>query len=93
MYFHSVAYDDDDDKFTTQQFQYTMAISDSTTVTIINNATYQKSGMIAGRDELETLRRRRLWGVFFSIEVQVPIDGVKRNCSLLEPKHLISPTL
>ncbi len=35
------------------------------------------------RDKQEiTLWRRRLQEVFFSIEVQVPIDGVKRNCLL-----------
>ncbi len=53
-----------DEERYTQRFQLTLTISDSNdAVTTINNATYST----------------RMWEVFFSIEVQVPIDGVKRN--------------
>jgi hypothetical protein len=69
-----------------------MTVSDSNAVTTINNATYSKA-VTMGRDEQETLWRSCLREVFFSIEVQVPVDGVKRNCSLLQPKHLISHIL
>jgi hypothetical protein len=89
---HKERYNDDDDESTAQRFQLTMTIADSNAVTTINNTTYQKSVMI-GRDELETLWRSRLREVFFSIEVQVPINGVKRNCLLLQPKRLVSCTL
>jgi hypothetical protein len=90
---HKERYDDDDvNESTSQHCQLMMTISDSNGVTTINDATYQKSVMIL-RDELETLWRSCLREVFFSIEVQVPIDSIKRSCSLLQPKHLISCTL
>ncbi len=61
-----------------------MTVSDSNAVTTINNAIYRKAVMM-GRDEQETPWRSCLREVFFSIEVQVLINGVKRNCSLLHP--------
>jgi hypothetical protein len=60
----------------------TMTVSDSNTVTTINNTIYWKA-VTMGRDEQETLWRSGLREVFFSIEVQVLVDGVKRNCLLL----------
>jgi hypothetical protein len=92
---HEERYNDDDDKSTGQRNasnSLRITVSDSNAVTTINDAIYWKAVMM-GRDKQETLWRSCLQEVFFSIEVQVRVDGVKRNCSLLQPKHLISRIL
>ncbi len=73
----------------TKKDTITMTVSDSNAVTTFNNATYWKA-VTMGRDEQETLWRSCLQEVFFSIEVQVPVDGVKRNCVASAEAFIIS---
>jgi hypothetical protein len=61
---HDQRYENYDDESTAQRFQLMMIISDSHTVTTINNATYWKAMMI-GRDEQEITLWRSQGGLVF----------------------------
>ncbi len=69
-----------------------IADTDFNAVTKVNNAIHWKDGAM-GTDKQEITWRSCMREDFFSIGVQVPVNGVKRNCSLLQPKLLISRIL